>query len=275
MSWNGLKKAINRAGAQVMVKTGQIEQSSDKEYEFEEKRFKNMEQNSVKLQRELRHYLESLRLLTNSQINVGEALSSFYGAAPSKPAGSESEEIKFSSLSQEYYHVMKQLNDKCVAELETPYNQTVLNPVSRFNSYYVEVNEAIKKRAHKQIDYDAMKSKVKKLIEKPNSEDPTYEIKLTTAQEQLVEAEEAYSKINSKLKEELPKLINLRIPFLDPSFESFVKIQLRFFNENYNQLNQLQVKLDAKTREDYINGNLDKKIDDVLVRMRELNITGA
>ncbi|KAK6463674.1 hypothetical protein DFJ63DRAFT_286714 [Scheffersomyces coipomensis] len=264
MSWTGIKKAINRAGTQVLLKTGQMDQTVDKEFEFEEKRYRNMETTSNKLQKELRHYLESLRILTNSQVNIGESLSTYYGILPSQ---------KFNSLSQQYYSVMKSLSDKCLSELEYPYNQTVLNPISRFNSYYIEINEAIKKRANKQLDYDAMKNKVKKLIEKPPT-NGEYETKLSNYQEQLVDLEKTYETLNQQLKTEIPKLINLRIPFLDPSFEAFVKIQLRFFNENYQQLNSLQAKLDAKTREDYIHGRLDKRLDDILGKMRELNITG-
>ncbi|CUM63304.1 uncharacterized protein PRCAT00000875001 [Priceomyces carsonii] len=264
MSWSGIKKAINRAGTQVMLKAGQIEQTVDKEYEYEEKRFRAMESSSGKLQKELKHYLDTLRMVTNAQVNIGEMMASFYGEIDaSKPN---------SSISQDYYDVVKYLNEKCVADLEEPYHHTVLNPVSRFNSYYVEINEAIKKRAHKKLDYDSMKSKVRKLVEKP-TDDPLYELKLGGAQAQLSQMEKTYDELNTQLKLELPKLINLRIPFFDPSFESFVKLQLRFFNDNYAQLNKLQTKLDAKTRDDYINGNLEKRVDDVLVKMKELNIT--
>lgn len=265
MSWTGIKKAINRAGAQVLLKTGHIEETVDKEYEFEEKRFKFMESTSTKLQKELNHYLESLRILTSAQVNVSEVLSEFYGTK---------ENNEYKNISQEYHGVMKLLDEQVVGDLEQPFNQTVLNPLGRFNSYYVEINEAIKKRNHKKLDYDAMKNKVRKLVEKP-TEDPQYEAKLTQNKSQLSQMETTYETINEQLKDELPKLIDLRIPFLDPSFESFVKLQLRFFNENYNHLNNLQIKLDAQTREDYINGTLDEKIDDVLLKMRELNITGA
>ena len=61
-----------------MLKTGHIEQTIDKEYEFQE--------NDIELWKKillnyknLRLYLDSLRLLTNSQINIAESLNSFYG----------------------------------------------------------------------------------------------------------------------------------------------------------------------------------------------------
>ena len=51
----------------------------------------------------------------------------------------------YNNLIQEYYATIKQLNDSCIANLENPYNQTVLNPIARFNSYYIEINEIIKR----------------------------------------------------------------------------------------------------------------------------------
>ncbi|CAK9436838.1 uncharacterized protein LODBEIA_P13600 [Lodderomyces beijingensis] len=279
MSWIGLKKAVNRAGTQIMLKTGQIEQTVDKEFEFEEKRFKTMEANSLALQKRLRTYLDSLKLLTTSQIHIAELLNSFYGSDSSVPKVIEDAKTgrsreAFQNLVGEYYNTLKRLNDECVNELERPYNQTVLNPMSKFNSYYVEVNEAIKKRHNKLLDYDAMRNKLKKLLDTPQLEYANYDVKLKEYNEELAELEHKYSDINNQLKDELPKLINMRVAFFDPSFESFVKIQLRFFNENYQQLNALQSKLDAQAREDYIEGRLEERIDDVLDKMRMLDIAG-
>ncbi|EER33133.1 conserved hypothetical protein [Candida tropicalis MYA-3404] len=278
MSWIGIKKAINRAGTQVMLKTGHIEQTVDKEFDYQEKRYRAMETNSLKLQKNLRSYLESLRILTNSQINIAESLNSFYGnnSTTSNVKDKDGKELKNKELVQEYYATVKQLNDSSIKNLENPYNQTVLNPIARFNSYYTEINEVIKKRNNKLLDYDAMKSKVKKLIEHPSSTDmEQYENKLKNYNEELKELEDKYISVNNKLIDELPKLINLRVSYFDPSFESFVKIQLRFFNENYYVLNQLQLKLDAQTKQDYMEGKLEDRIDNVLNKMRGLDITGG
>lgn len=272
MSWTGIKKAINRAGTQVMMKTGHIDETVDKQFEFEEKRYKVMESNSVKLHKELKHYLESLRVLTNAQVNVADVLRTFYGE-PDIIKQRESEGAEANNFSQEYYKTLKEMNDTSLSNLEGPYNQLILNPIGRFNSYFIEVNEAIKKRHNKKLDYELMKNKVQKLIEKADKEDG--ETKLTNAKSDLIKSKEVYEGLNDSLKQELPKLVNLRIPFLNPSFESFIKLQLRFFNENFSTLNDLQMKLDSKAREDYINGKLETRLDDVLGKMQELNITGA
>lgn len=285
MSWNGLKKAMNRAGAQVLMKTGKIEQSVDLEYEFEVRRFKMMEDKSNKLQKELKQYLNTLRVISGAQENVSEVLGAYFGKKEYAGEEEGSTKSKNVSIAQEYHQVMKRINSECIEQLEQPYFQTVINPIARFNSYFIEINEAIKKRNHKQLDYDALRTKVRKLEENPPESPPVvttasieehraYVKKLAENQQQLETAEQVYENINSLLKEELPRLINLRIPFFDPSFESFVKLQLLFFSENFKHLNELQEKIDTRTRQDYVEGKLENRIDDVLVKMKELNITG-
>lgn len=61
MSWAGFKKNVNRATTQVMMKTGHVEKTNDRDYEVEERRFRTMEAAANRLQKEARGYLDSLR----------------------------------------------------------------------------------------------------------------------------------------------------------------------------------------------------------------------
>lgn len=77
-----------------------------------------------------------------------------------------------------------------------------------------------------------------------------------------------YESLNNQLCTELPKLIDLRVPYIDPTFEALVKIQLKFSQESYESLNSLQ---------DYFppnEGPVDNKLDAVLQQMRDLAICG-
>ena len=64
-------------------------------------------------------------------------------------------------------------------------------------------------------------------------------------------AKEIYEDLNEQLTTELPQLIDLRVPYLDPSFEALVKIQLRFCKEGYERMAQVQQYLEPQVREDY------------------------
>ncbi|GAB7362201.1 hypothetical protein MBLNU230_g2227t1 [Neophaeotheca triangularis] len=91
----------------------------------------------------------------------------------------------------------------------------------------------------------------------------------------LAQAKEAYEQLNKQLTDEIPQLIDLRVPYLDPSFEALVKIQLRFCAEAYSRMAQVQQYLEASTRDQYANGDLDARVEDVLGQIRELSIAGT
>ena len=61
MSWAGFKKNVNRATTQVMMKTGHVERTNDRDFETELRRYRTMGTAANKLQKEAKGYLDSLR----------------------------------------------------------------------------------------------------------------------------------------------------------------------------------------------------------------------
>lgn len=240
------------------MKTGHVEKTIDKVFEVEERRYRTMETASNKLQKEAKGYLDSLRAMTASQTRIAETIDAFYGDAGTRDG-----------VSKYYLTAVQELDSETIKELDGPFRETILDPISRFCAYFLDVNDAIKKRSHKLTDYDALKYKVRRLTEKP-SDDVS---KLPRMEKELQTSKEVYEHINEQLTAELPKLIDMRVPYLDPSFEALVKIQLRFCTESYTRLAQVQQYLDASTREEYATGALDNRVEEVLQNMKELSIT--
>lgn len=260
MSWAGFKKNVNRATTQVMMKTGHVEKTNDRDYEVEERRFKTMETAALRLQKESKGYLDSLRAMTASQMRIAETIDAFYGDSGAKDG-----------VSRSYKQAVEDLDAETIKALDGPYRMTVLDPIARFCAYFPDVNECIKKRSHKLLDYDALRAKVKKLVEKPDK-DAT---KLPRTEKELEMSKAVYEQLNEQLTTELPQLIDLRVPYLDPSFEALVKIQLRFCAEAYSRMAQVQQYLDADTRDLYAEGHLDARVEQVLQEIRELSISGT
>ncbi|RMY81048.1 hypothetical protein D0861_08432 [Hortaea werneckii] len=104
---------------------------------------------------------------------------------------------------------------------------------------------------------------------------PLKEEFLKTQTDLIMQAKSLYEQLNEQLTNELPQLIDLRVPYLDPSFEALVKIQLRFCAEAYSRMAQVQQYLDASTRDQYANGDLDARVEDVLGQIRDLSIAGT
>ncbi|RXW25604.1 hypothetical protein EST38_g283 [Candolleomyces aberdarensis] len=121
------------------------------------------------------------------------------------------------------------------------------------------------------LDYDSARSKLKKLIDKP-SEDPT---KLPRAQQEHDEAKEVFDMLNNQLIQELPQLLDLRVPYFDPSFEAMIRMQSKFAEEGYEKLSGVQRYFGESVRDDYAAGQLDAQVEGVLAEMRELSICGG
>ncbi|KAK1052500.1 BAR adaptor protein Hob3 [Friedmanniomyces endolithicus] len=542
MSWSGFKKAASRAGTQVMMKTGQVEKTSDREYEVEERRYRTLESASLRLQKEAKGYLDSLRAMTASQMRIAETIDAFYGEAGAKDGVSRSYKQAVEDLDAEtvkaldgpyrcvplqLYHcafdedkgvldqatideIEAEMNGKArknrekssgnatsvaavsvdldgaIKLMDYVYRTTVLEPISRFCAYFPDINECIKKRNHKVLDYDSVRARVRKLTEKPDkdpsklprtekeaemvsinaflresyedtsfldvdlsvpsppktqdtirrvqqqlqqdeeeflrrhsglrgmrkspsmmsrvsnfgqmsSEDgyammrspssgshlaglhsqlpvvresstetlphplsaasvetgglrtdvnmdprhstpqgkPTSTAQLISSPstvasvlsvtrqkrinqrydgsndsgnacheppsrtpffhpseleqimqplkqeyirnqtDEVLQAKAAYDQLNEQLTSELPQLIDLRVPYLDPSFEALVKIQLRFCAEAYSRMAQVQQYMDASTRDQYASGELDARVEEALGQIRELSIAGT
>jgi bridging integrator 3 len=106
------------------------------------------------------------------------------------------------------------------------------------------------------IDYDAARSRLRKLIDKP-SEDPT---KLPRAQQEHDDAKEVFDMLNDQLIAELPQLLDLRVPFFDPSFEAMIRMQCKFAEEGYEKMSGVQRYFEDSVRDDYAAGQLDAQV---------------
>ncbi|CAH6722861.1 reduced viability upon starvation protein 161 [[Candida] jaroonii] len=260
MSWDGFKKAINRAGNSVLVKN--VDKTIDKDFDVEERRYNTLKTAGLNLQKASKGYLDSLRAVTAAQVTIAEIVNNLY--EENKQGGGS----QYGGVGNYYLQAVREFDEETVKQIDGPFRETVLDPIAKFATYFQEIDEAIKKRSHKKTDYDQCKAKVRRLIDKPSKDAG----KLPKAERELQLAKEIYDDLNEQLKYELPQLISLRVPFYDPSFESLVKIQLKFCTEGYSRIAQVQQYLDQTSRDDYSNGLLDGKIDELLNQMNSLNI---
>jgi bridging integrator 3 len=212
------------------------------------------------LQVSIHHHTNTPLAMTASQMRIAETIDAFYGDAGTRDG-----------VSRSYKSAVEDLDAETIKALDGPYRKCVLEPISRFCAYFPDINECVKKRQNKLTDYDGLRAKVKKLTEKPDKDVQ----KLPMAEREAEMARSAYEGLNTQLLDELPQLIDLRVPYLDPSFEALVKIQLRFCAEAYSRMAQVQQFLDKDTREQYAEGHLDARVEEVLQEIRGLSISGT
>lgn len=170
-----------------------------------------------------------------------------------------------------YKRAVNELDTQTAKQIDVPYRATVLDPISRLCSYFPEVNKIIEKRSKKLLDYDAARSRHKKLQEKP-SDDPS---RMPRAEKEYEEARLIFEAIDQQMMTELPHLVDMRIPYLDPSFEMMIRAQVRYAEEGYEQLGGVQRYFPENVRGDYADGRLDQQVESVLQEMRGLSICGG
>lgn len=93
-----------------MMKTGHVEKTSDREYEVEERRYRTLESASLRLQKEAKGYLDSLRAMTASQMRIAETIDAFYGESGAKDG-----------VSRSYKQAVEDLDAETVKALDGPY----------------------------------------------------------------------------------------------------------------------------------------------------------
>ena len=92
-------------------------------------------------------------------MRIAETIDAFYGDAGARDG-----------VSRSYKQAVSDLDAETIKALDGPFRTTVLEPISRFCAYFPDVNECIKKRDNKALDYDSLRAKVKKLTEKPDKD---------------------------------------------------------------------------------------------------------
>jgi hypothetical protein len=63
---------------------------------------------------------------------------------------------------------------------------------------------------------------------------------LCQAQQEFDDAKEVFDLLNDQLITELPQLLDLRVPYFDPSFEAMIRMQCKFAEEGYEKMSGVQ-----------------------------------
>jgi amphiphysin len=311
MSWSGFKKAVNRAGAHVIMKTSKNkEESIDIDFDDKEKKFLIFEKLITELDNELSNYKSIFIDLIETQFKLIKTLDSFYGnynfdldsdnmvginIENNNNIGNNNNNNKINQRDGISLQLLKNLNEiklSILPQLDEPLNLTVFQPINDLNDYNEEIHKLIKKRGRKKFDFDVSKNKLDKLqndynllelsLREENNSISNSTInsnnQLEKTKEKLIKLTNEYNStsniyfdLNQRLKNEIDEYIALRFSLLDPSFESFIKIQLKLYSDLQEKfINNIQI--DAVSKEDHETGKLDQRLDEILNKMKALDI---
>lgn len=272
MSWTGFKKAVNRAGQQVLGK--RAEKVEDLDFDAREEEFVRFETLVVELSKDLDRFKDGMGAIVDSQVELMATLDSYYGEGPRD------------GPSQAYLEKLIAFQREGVPQLREPLQRTVVGPIEEMLAYNDEVHKLIKKRGRKKFDYEVARGKLDKHQQEYETLELSYGQKasdVTGAQLQRASeraektraefriVESIYQDINTKLKAEMDQYLNLRFGLLDPTFEAFVKLQVKLFGD-MEAVEAEDPPTDAMSQEQALCGDLDHRLDEILANMKGLDI---
>ncbi|KAF6011871.1 hypothetical protein HII13_002339 [Brettanomyces bruxellensis] len=296
MSWSGFKKAVNRAGAHVIMKTSKhAEVSVDPEFDRREEKFKKFNGLTAELDTDMSLFLKNFEDLMEAQLNLVKTIDSYYGdynfQLKSDYRGLDTENgpkiNERDGISLEYLKILDEIKDTVLPELLEPLKVTVADPITDLLSYNEEISRLIQKRGRKKFDYDVLKTKLDKLqkeadalnysIETIGSVDKKPQLskqlkRLEGVKNDFEQARFVYTDLNGRLKNEIDQYLTLRFSLLDPTFESFVKIQMKLYGDLYDKLTSSSLSIDGMSLEEQNENKLDDRLDEILGKMKNLRL---
>ncbi|KAJ3280799.1 hypothetical protein HDU79_011337 [Rhizoclosmatium sp. JEL0117] len=253
MSLKGFTKAVARLPQLVMSKSGYSQETVDPEYQDLEERFKLLDTSARKLSEDAKKFKDALSSMLSHQESFASTLLEVYSPisaySPSTNADgqvisprrsstkqhAETPQMSFKAA-QDFQSYAQSARQALLPDLET-IERRLVAPTQDLVGMLDSVKRVMVKRSHKLLDYDRHREAVKKLKEKERT--VSDEKALGKAEQSFDQASREYTHINNLLKQQLPLLLRLKAPFIDPCFQTLYWYQLKVHQILYQSFSQL------------------------------------
>jgi len=213
--WSKTKTTAMRTTQKVMVKVGKAEETIDIQYNQERDRFLTHYRALKKLNRDLSKYLDNLRDVSLQQSVIAEDFVDLYGNG--------------NSLSQVV--VRNQEVSKGIDSARLTHDEQMradfLDPLSKYVGQCKEAKQRIGILETRKVDMDRYGRDVKGIQEKG-----TNRSKSQIAEQKYDAAKANYDALKNELLRDLPRLIDDRVAFLDPTFATYVTGMTEYYRQS-------------------------------------------
>ncbi|VDI46304.1 bridging integrator 3 [Mytilus galloprovincialis] len=245
MSWN----PFNRHTA---PKKSVISRTEERELVKEIKKLDQQGETSKKLQKDAKRWVEANNAVAGSEHKITQDLLSCQLC--------QSEPEFYKQIEEWNKTVEKQAQS--TRELNGTVQKTVVEPVKKLNGVYPSIDIAIKKREQSLQEYMKSQAKLEKYQERERTGQNI--VKLETSKKSLISAKEDFTSQNNALKEDIPKFIDMRTEYIQPSLESLIKSQVALNAESVRLYTELSEHMGSKE---------DNSIQQTLTEIKALSIT--
>ncbi|KAJ3576273.1 hypothetical protein NP233_g537 [Leucocoprinus birnbaumii] len=225
----GIGKALARTPFQVTSKIGMSKKSKDVEFDDYNRHFSNLETAAERLIKDTKVFCEAV----TSLFTHGHGFATHFSVIFNPIAGEYDLLGKQPDAEQtirsvgSYETAMEELKTLVLPELEL-IESRILGPTKELVTVMKQIRKTITKRDHKLTDYDRFNNSLTKLRDK-KEKSLSDEKNLFKLEQDFEIATNEYEYINTALKQDLPRFMQLSTNFIDPLFNSFFYMQLNIY----------------------------------------------
>lgn len=165
------------------------------------------------------------------------------------------------------------IDDTIRGNYEDLYKKYVLDQVKQYGVWCEQTDDLIVKRKHKQLDYDAIKGKMKNnsLDAEVSSKDFKSPRIYLQDRAKFQEKKDIYETLNDILIEGIPALLGLHSIFFEAALEVFFEIQMRYYYQMALALDRIEKCL-TKNLVEYSKESADQTVSMSIMKIKSLSI---
>ncbi|XP_042311569.1 bridging integrator 2 [Sceloporus undulatus] len=207
-----VQKQFSRAQEKVLQKLGKTVETKDEQFEQSAYNFQQQQVEGHKLYKELKVFLNAVKVMHESSKKVSETLQEIY-----------SEDWE----GYEDLRAIVQSNDLVWEDYEEKLADQAVRTMENYLTQFSDIKERIAKRGRKLVDYDSSRHHLEALQNAKKKD----EAKIAKAEEEFYKAQAVFEELNKELREELPVIYNSRIACYVTIFQNISNLRDIFYKE--------------------------------------------
>ena len=261
LPWNPLKKVTGSLNSKPMLSEGLVSTEDDRAMEITYVKLQEMEENSKKIQKEVKKYEDCLSALQRAEDKLASDLTN---SGLCEEAGGELRLVgdELGSLAYQMGH-----NTEDLVQLA---HRTVREPVKKLTAEFPHIQAAVKKRDLNLQETLRAQTKLEKMNKLEKSGANT--VKKEQAKRGYMTARDDFEKANKQLLLELPQFYERRVDYFQPCLQALVRSQMEYYGENSRLHDKLSKKCLQEERSSPEDSN---ELEKIFSDMRALSIVGS
>eukprot|EP01137_Pigoraptor_chileana_P008712 Opistho-2@55938 len=232
---------------------GRTAKTADREFDEDLERLHRLETACTRIERDVAKYQESRKLMVTALQKLTTTLNT---------ATTDGQSLDIIAARNAYAEAVLKIDQSC-RDFDGNMRTLVNDPVDRLLKVFPHVDEHLKRREARLIEYEKIQERAGK---------SSTDLKM---QQSLGSAKTAYTELHARLKEEVPTIFTSRVEYFDPCFEGLIRAQWHFYNSSCDSVAASLGSAKGMAPFKESNDQYERRYDQVMKDFSALSIVGG